>query len=112
MSAPTKTPIASIVTEHLDQIRRLAADFGVERLEVYGDAAEGELGPTAPVHLLVTYPDDYDYGPWLERYIALYEAYEAVLGRMVHLTMDGAQATSPHRGRTIQETRRPIYAAP
>lgn len=111
MSAPTKTHIASIVTDHLEEIRRLAEEHGVERLEVYGDAADGELGPNAPVHFLVTYPEGYDYGPWLERYVALYEAYEALLGRFVHLTMSGAADNSAHRARTIEETRRQIYAA-
>jgi len=65
MSAPTTTHLATAVTDHLPGIQRLAREYGVERLEVYGDATEGELpSRTYPIDFIVIYPSEYDLGPW------------------------------------------------
>ncbi len=82
MDTSTTSPIATVVTDHLTGIRRLAREYDVTRLDVYGDAAEGELEHSRlPISLLVVYPDDYDYGVWGSRYVELKDALTELLGR-------------------------------
>lgn len=114
METFTAPLIATVVTDHLMGIQRLAREYEVTRLEVYGDAAEGELeNARLPINFLVVYPDDYDYGPWGSRYAELKDALTMLLGRDVSLTMDGAVGPThyPHRLKTIKETRQLLYAA-
>ena len=110
MSAPTKTHIATAVTDHLPGIQRLAKEYGVARLEVYGDAAEGEL-PTRdyPVDFIVTYPPGYDLGPWGGRWTELAEALGLMVGRHASLLMSTTMVESPPRRENIEQTRQTIY---
>lgn len=113
MSAPTTTHIATAVTDHLPGIQRLAREFGVKRLEVYGDAAEGELpSRTFPIDFIVTYPEGYDLGPWGGRWTELAEELGLMVGRHASLMIDGTPVDNPSRRKNIEETRRTIYVAP
>lgn len=113
MSASTTTHIATAVTDHLPGIQRLAKEFGVERLEVYGDAAEGELpSRTFPIHFIVTYPEGDDLGPWGGRFTELYEALGEMVGREIGLLMSTTEVENDIRRANIEETRTTIYAAP
>jgi len=112
MSAPTTTHIATAVTDHLPGIQRLAREYGVARLEVFGDAATEELGnPLSPVYLMVTYPPDYDFGSWAERYTGLWENLKHMVNRDVHLLMSTATLDNDTLKTMIQESRATIYAA-
>lgn len=111
MSAPTTTHIATAVTDHLPGIQRLAREYGVARLEVYGDAAEGELSARrTPLSFFASYASDFDFGPWGGRLTGFAEALEELLGRPVHLTTPG-MPQSAHRQSTIDDTRQTIYVA-
>ena len=111
MCPPTTTHIATAVTDHLPGIQRLAREYGVARLEVYGDAAEGELpSRTFPVEFVATYPQGYDFGPWGGRWTGLAEDLEELMGRHVSLAIS-TTVLSDHRQANMDETRQTIYAA-
>lgn len=113
MSAPTKTHIATAVTDHLPGIQRLAREHGVARLDVIGDAAEGELSdePRQPIYFYVTYPPGYDYGPWAERYVTLNDELSMVVNRDIHLIMSTAMIENEVVRTMIDEARQQIYVA-
>ncbi|MFT4041048.1 MAG: nucleotidyltransferase domain-containing protein [Thermomicrobiales bacterium] len=108
--APTG-PLPAIIAPHLDAIRALCREYGVVRLEVFGSALTPKFDPeTSDIDLLVEYPPDYDYGPWLSHYLDLNERLTALLGRPVDLVMMGA-VRKPRFIESIRDNRRLLYAA-
>lgn len=101
----------TVVGQHLTAIRALCREFGVVRLELFGSAATPEFDPErSDVDFLVTYPDDYDFGPWLSRRFELQERLEGLLGRKVDLISIQALDNKWFR-REANKTRRVVYDA-
>jgi predicted nucleotidyltransferase len=77
------------VEAKLDEIVRLCRRFGVLRLDLFGSAALGTFDSfTSDYDFLVTYPSDYDYGPWMGRFQALADELKWTMGRPVDLLED------------------------
>lgn len=98
----------------LDDIIRLCREHGVKRLEIFGSAARGDdFDPTrSDVDFLVEFEES-ARKPWLGEYQDFTAALENLLGRKVDLVSLGglAQMRNRFRQRTIEEDRRPVYAA-
>ncbi len=78
------------IAQSLDAIRALCREYGVARLELFGSAAtDGFDQDRSDVDVIVEYPADYEFGPWLARYFELEERLEALLDRPVDLVMAG-----------------------
>lgn len=100
-----------LIADNLDAIRTLARKYGVARLEVFGSVTTGAFdSERSDIDFLVTYPDHYDYGPWLSRYQELSERLEELLDRKVDLVMTGG-FRNPYFIRAVEESRRLLYAA-
>ncbi len=100
-----------IIAENLEAIRALGREFGVSRLEVFGSVCTPEFDlETSDVDFLVSYSDDYDFGPWLSRYFALKDSLSRLLGRPVDLVMASAPRND-YFMRSIDRTRHLLYAA-
>ena len=110
MSAPTKTHIAIAVTDHLPGIQRLAREYDVARLEVYGDAVVGELPSRPyPVVFIVTYPPGYNLGPWGGRWTELAEELGHMVGRYASLLISTTPADDPVERDVMEQTRQTLY---
>lgn len=100
-----------LIEDHLDEIRALCNEYGVSRLEVFGSVNTPAFDPgRSDIDFLVTYPDDYDFGPWLARLQELEEALAAVLHQDVDLVTTNALNNRWFR-REVEKTRRVIYDA-
>lgn len=100
-----------LVEQHLHEIEVICREFGVVRLEVFGSAATGDFDPDrSDVDLIVEYPPDYDFGPWLARYQELKERFEELFGRPVDLVMSRAMRRPRFIAR-VNKSRRLLYAA-
>ncbi|MCC6791037.1 MAG: nucleotidyltransferase domain-containing protein, partial [Thermomicrobiales bacterium] len=62
------------------------------------------------IDFLVTYPPDYEFGPWLDRYFALKERLRELFHRRVDLVM-AKDFKNPHFARAVDTSRRLIDAA-
>lgn len=101
----------AIVVDHLPAIRDLAYRFGVERLEVFGSVCTTEFDEArSDVDFLVTYPDGYDFGPWLGRLQDLEHELSVLLGRDVDVVMTHA-LRKPRFAAEAAKTRTVIYDA-
>lgn len=101
----------SLITDNLVRIQLLCEEYGVERLEVFGSITTAAFDPArSDVDFLVTYPEGYDYGPWLGRYFALQERLAELLGREVDLVTN---TTFENRFfvRSLNASRTELYAA-
>lgn len=95
----------------MDRIQALCREFGVKRLDVVGSAATGEFDPDrSDIDFLIEYERETDLGPWMKRYFELRHRLEAILGHRVDLVMVGG-LRNPHFIRSVNESRRPPYAA-
>jgi len=110
MSPPP--PLAPLLTEHRDAIAALCRRYGVDKLEVFGSAADGRFDPArSDVDLIVGLaptslaPGEGSLG---RRFVGLAESLEALLQRKVDLMSDGP-IRNPYLERSVQSTRRVIY---
>ena len=104
-------PLPEVVVGHLEEIRALCREYGVQWLEVFGSALTPRFDPeTSDIDLLVEYPPDHDLGPWAGRHTGLAERLESVLDLPVDLVMVGA-VRKPRFIEAIRENRRLLYAA-
>jgi uncharacterized protein len=111
MQAETSLDLPAIIREHLDGIVALARAYEVERLEVFGSVMTDRFDPErSDIDFLVTYPEDYDYGPYISRFVDLERELSEVVGRPVDLVMNGKKLQSrPRFLRVAAETRTVLY---
>ena len=80
-------------------------------MEVFGsvvtDAFDSE---TSDIDFLVTYPPDYEFGPWMSRLQDLEERLSEIFDRNVDLVI-AKEFRNPYFARSVNETRRVIYEA-
>lgn len=100
--------LAAPLIEHRDAIARLCRNHAVERLEVFGSAANGRFDPTrSDFDFIVTFADVTD-GTVADRYFALADALEALLGRHVDL-LTSQPIRNPYFRRAVDASRRDLY---
>ncbi len=69
VESPQTIAWPEVIQKKLSAIRELARTFGVQRLEVFGSVMTDRYSLfSSDIDFLVTYPLDYDYGPFLGRY--------------------------------------------
>lgn len=101
-------PLAQPLIVHRDEIARLCREFGVERLEVFGSAADGRFDPArSDFDLIVTFsPRAQDA---ISRYFfGFVDALERLLGRRVDL-MTNQPIRNPYLRRAVDASRRDLY---
>ena len=101
----------AITEEKRDAIRALCREYGVARLEVFGSVMGDAFDPErSDVDFLVTYPEGYDFGPWMGRVQDLEAALAEIVGSNVDLVMSSALRNRWFR-READKTRVVIYDA-
>lgn len=101
-------PLAQPLIEHRNEIARLCHEFGVERLEVFGSAADGRFDPArSDFDFIVTFsPQAQDA---ISRYFfGFVDALERLLGRRVDL-MTNQPIRNPYLRRAVDASRRDLY---
>ena len=100
-----------IITANLEAIRRLCAEYGVARLDVFGSVTTPRFDEArSDIDLLVEYAPETDLGPWMKRHFALQDDLADLLGRPVDLVMSGG-LRNPYFIRSVNQTRQVLYAA-
>jgi predicted nucleotidyltransferase len=106
-----RPPLAQPLVAHHDEIVALCRRYGVERLEVFGSAADGRFDPVrSDFDFIVRLARDHvaNQGSLGRRFVGLAEALEAVLGRTVDLIPD-KPIGNPYFRRAVDATRRVLY---
>ncbi|MGC4192236.1 MAG: nucleotidyltransferase domain-containing protein [Thermomicrobiales bacterium] len=106
----TTTDLPPIIREHLGAIVALARAYEVERLEVFGSVMTDRFDPArSDIDFLATYPEGYDFGPFLARFQHLERDLQTAVGRDVDLVMNSQSLRDRFR-RSIAATRQVVYA--
>jgi uncharacterized protein len=99
------------VAQHIPEIQALCREYGVAKLEIFGSAVTDEFDPgRSDVDFLVTYPENYDFGPWASKLLNMEEQLSRILGRDVDLVMLSALKNKWFR-REAEKTRTVIFDA-
>jgi predicted nucleotidyltransferase len=104
-------PLAQPLIDHRDEIVALCRAYGVERLEVFGSAADGRFDAQR---------SDFDFSVRLSqrpqeslarRYLGFIDALEALLGRHVDVLGDGP-IENPYLRHAVNASRRVLHDEP
>lgn len=96
-----------VVESRRQQIQALCRDLAVRRLDVFGSVVSGSFDvDRSDVDVLVEFEAGLDF----DRFFALKEGVEEILGRPVDLVTPSGLA-SPYFRQRVMETRELIYAA-
>lgn len=101
-------PLAQPLIDRHDDIVALCRAFGVERLEVFGSAADGRFDPDRSdfdfIVRLASRPQD----SLAARYLGLIDALELLLGRHVDVLIDGP-IENPYLHHAMNASRRTLH---
>ncbi len=106
-----RPPLAQPLMQHHDEIVALCRRYGVERLEVFGSAADGRFDPArSDFDFIVRLRRDADpvQGSLGRRFVGLAESLEALLGRAVDLMPD-KPIVNPYFRSAVEASRRVLY---
>jgi predicted nucleotidyltransferase len=107
----TTLALAPLLIEHHDAIVRLCRDCGVDRLEVFGSAADGRFdGARSDFDFIVSLSPEAE-ASLSDRYFKLAEGLEALLGRPVDL-LTNRPIRNPYLRRAIDASRMDLYVRP
>ncbi|MCX8092044.1 MAG: nucleotidyltransferase domain-containing protein [Verrucomicrobiae bacterium] len=99
----------SLVAAKRRELVELCRRFGVERLDLFGSAARGDFrSASSDLDFLVRFIDPAPTGEYAERYLALAEAMERLLGRPVDLITEQS-VRNPYFARAVEASRQPVY---
>lgn len=99
-----------LIEHNLARIQSVCRAYGIERLEVFGSATTGAFSAASDVDFIATFPDDFNFGPWLSRFQDLQHDLATIVGRRVDLVMSTA-IRDPYFRREASKTRTVIYDA-
>jgi predicted nucleotidyltransferase len=104
-----RSTLPKIVESQIRDIRVIAREFGVARLDVFGSVCTPAFDETrSDIDFLAEYPPDYDFGPWLVRL----QDFEARLSDLLQRDVDVVLVTAlrnPWFKREADKTRTVIY---
>jgi len=105
MSLP---PLAQPLIDHRDEIAKLCRDWGVERLEVFGSAADGRFDPARSDFDFIVRLAPQPQESLAQRYLGFIDALEALFGRHVDVVSD-APIENPYLRRAVDASRRTLH---
>jgi predicted nucleotidyltransferase len=104
------TPLPTVITDHLDEIRELCGKHGVKRLAVFGSAVKGTFDQArSDVDFVVDFKTTRPSDGW-HSYFDFKFAIEELLGRPIDL-VGMAAVDNPYFREAIELTQRELYAA-
>lgn len=101
-------PLAQPLVDHRDAIASLCRVYGVERLEVFGSAADGRFDPARSDFDFIVRLSPRAQDSLARRFFGFIEALEALLGRRVDVLSDGP-IDNPYLRRAVDASRRTLH---
>ena len=100
--------LAQPLIDHHDAIVRLCRAYGVERLEVFGSAADGRFDATRSDFDFIVRLAPRPAESLAARYLEFIDALERLLGRPVDVLSDGP-IENPYLRQAVDATRRTLH---
>ena len=101
-----------LIDQHQNALAELCVQFGVERMYLFGSAADGRFSPeVSDLDFLVEMQDRRPTGSYADRYLGLAEALERLFSRRVDLVTEQA-IRNPYFRQQVELTRRLVYEQP
>jgi uncharacterized protein len=98
-----------LVTQKKRELASLCQRFEVERLDLFGSAADGNFqSDTSDLDFLVRFADREPTGDYADRYLDLAEAMEHLFQRPIDLVTEQS-VRNPYFRRVVEASRQPVY---
>lgn len=110
-NAPMPPPLAQPLIDHHDEIVALCRAWGVERLEVFGSAADGRFDAQRSDFDFIVRLAQRPEQSLARRYLGFIDALEALLGRHVDVLGDGP-IENPYLRHAVNASRRVLHDEP
>lgn len=104
-------PLAPPLIEHHDDIVALCRGYGVERLEVFGSAADGRFDPNRSDFDFIVRMAPRPQASLARRFLGFIDGLEALLGRRVDVLADGP-IDNPYLRQAVDASRRTLHDEP
>lgn len=99
-----------LIEQHRPAVAQLCRRFGVQSLEVFGSAADGQFDPAhSDIDFLVEFMQE-DAGSLFHRYFGLLEVLEQLFGRKIDL-VSASGLSNPYFMATVNRSRQTVYAS-
>lgn len=99
----------ALIEQHRPEVAALCSRFGVQSLEVFGSAADGDFDPAhSDIDFLVEFSPE-DTGSLFHRYFGLQEALENVFQRKIDL-VSASSLSNPYFIAAVNHSRQSVYA--
>lgn len=98
-----------LVADRLEEVRRLCAAYGVERLYLFGSALSDDFAADSDLDFLVELPRAH-YRIYGRNYWGLWRGLQDMFGRKVDL-VDQSAVDNPFFSEELEETKHLIYDA-
>jgi len=101
-----------LVEQKRADLADLCRRFQVERLDLFGSAADGRFSPSgSDLDFLVRFSQREPTGEYADRYLDLAEAMERLFGRPVDLVTEQS-VRNPYFRRVVESSRQRVYERP
>ena len=98
-----------LVAQKRRELANLCERFKVERLDLFGSAADGDFKPeTSDLDFLVRFADRQPTGDYADRFLDLADAIEKLFQCPVDLVTEQS-VRNPYFRRVVEASRQPIY---
>lgn len=102
----------ALVEQKKRELAGLCQRFKVERLDLFGSAADGRFQPaTSDLDFLVRFADRAPTGDYADRFLDMAEAMEKLFERRVDLVTEQS-VRNPYFRRVMESSRQPVYERP
>lgn len=110
-NAPMQPALAQPLLDHRDDIAALCRAYGVERLEVFGSAADGRFDAQRSDFDFIVRMAPHPQETLARRWLGFIDALEALLGRHVDVLGDGP-IENPYLRHAVNASRRVLHDEP
>lgn len=100
--------MVSIIEDNQSQLQILCRKFHVNRLDVFGSAATGQMTESSDLDFLVEFDESVNPNRF-DNFFAFQEALMALFNKPVDLIEPGG-LRNPYFIRRVEQSRRPVYA--
>ena len=99
----------ALVVKKKRELAELCQKFKVERLDLFGSAADGDFKPeSSDLDFLVRFADRQPTGDYADRFLDLADAMERLFQRPVDLVTEQS-VRNPYFRRVVEASRQPVY---
>ncbi len=99
----------SLISEHLDTVKKLCKKYDVKSMYLFGSGSKGEFRDTSDIDMLIAF-NEIPIERYTDNYFNLHYELEALFNRQIDLITERS-LSNPYLIKSIEKTKQLLYAA-